>query len=91
MGLVQFLIVGLAAGWMIGKIRRGRGYGLVGNLVIGAIGSLIGWFLMGFLKMETPNVFAQIAMAVVGAMAFFLVMSLFKKKKRRKSDEDDDD
>ena len=84
MQLLKFLAVGLAAGWIMGKIRRGRGYGLVGNLVIGAIGSLIGWFLMGFLKVNTSNLFAQIAMAVMGAATFFLLMSLLKRKRRKK-------
>jgi len=84
MQLLKFLVVGLAAGWIMGKIRRGRGYGLIGNLIIGAIGSLIGWFLMGFLKVNTSNLFAQIAMAVMGAATFFLLMSLLKRKRRKK-------
>ena len=91
MQLLEFLGVGLAAGWIMGKIRRGRGYGLVGNLVVGVIGSFIGWFVMGFLKVETPNLFTQLAMAVVGAVVFFFVIGLFKRKKRKKSDEDDDE
>jgi uncharacterized membrane protein YeaQ/YmgE (transglycosylase-associated protein family) len=88
MMLAKFLIVGLVAGWIMGRIRRGEGYGLLGNLVIGAIGSCIGWFLMGFLKVEAPNIFAQIAMAVVGAVVFFLVIGSLRRKKK-KSDEDD--
>ena len=88
MQLVEFLVVGLAAGWIMGKIRRGEGYGLIGNLVIGAIGSCIGWFLMGFLKVEAPNIFARIAMAVMGAAVFFLIAGIFRRKKK-KSDEDD--
>jgi uncharacterized membrane protein YeaQ/YmgE (transglycosylase-associated protein family) len=89
MQLIEFLIVGLAAGWIMGRIRRGEGYGLIGNLIIGAIGSCIGWFLMGFLKVEAPNIFAQIAMAVMGAVVFFLLMGALRWKKKKKSDEDD--
>ena len=87
MELVQFVVVGLVAGWIMGKIRRGKGYGLIGNLLIGAIGSFIGWYLMGFLKVQAPNIFARIAMAVVGAIVFFLVMGALKW--RKKKDEDD--
>jgi uncharacterized membrane protein YeaQ/YmgE (transglycosylase-associated protein family) len=90
MELLEFLAVGLAAGWVMGKIRRGSGYGFFGNLIIGAIGSLIGWFVKGFLKIETPNLLAQLTMAVVGAVIFFLLMSLLKRKKK-KSKEDDDE
>ena len=91
MQMLRFLVIGLVAGWVMGKIRRGSGYGFFGNLIIGAIGSFIGWFIMGFLKVETPNLLAQLAMAVVGAVVFFLVMGLFKRKKGKKSDEDDDE
>ena len=90
MQLVEFLVVGLVAGWIMGRIRRGKGYGLIGNLIIGAIGSFIGWFLMGFLKVETPNLLTRIAMAVMGAVVFFLVMGALKWKKKKKSDEDDE-
>ena len=90
MQLLQFLVVGLVAGWIMGRIRRGEGYGFFGNLLIGAIGSFIGWFLMGFLKVEAPNLFARIAMAVVGAVVFFLVIGALKWKRKKKSDEDDE-
>jgi uncharacterized membrane protein YeaQ/YmgE (transglycosylase-associated protein family) len=90
MQLLEFLVVGIAAGWIMGKIRRGEGYGLIGNLIVGAIGSFIGWFLMGFLKVETPNILAQIAMAVVGAVVFFLAIGLLKRKKKKKEDDDED-
>lgn len=88
MPLIQFIVVGLVAGWIMGKIRRGRGYGLLGNLVVGAIGSLIGWFIAGFLKVDTANVFGQIAMAVVGAIVFFLVVGGIQSKLKRKPKED---
>lgn len=90
MELLEFLVVGLVAGWIMGRIRRGKGYGLIGNLLIGAIGSFVGWFLMGFLKVEAPNVVSRIAMAVMGAVVFFFAMSLLRWKKKKKSDEDDD-
>jgi hypothetical protein len=45
--------------------------------------------LMGFLKVEAPNVISQIAMAVVGAVVFFLIMGALRFKKKKK-DEDDE-
>ena len=71
----------------MGKIRRGKGYGIIGNLFIGAIGSFIGWYIMGFLKIEAPNIFARIAMAVVGAVVFFLIMGALKWRKKKDDDE----
>ena len=33
----MFIIIGILAGFLAGKILRGKGYGLIGNLVIGLI------------------------------------------------------
>jgi uncharacterized membrane protein YeaQ/YmgE (transglycosylase-associated protein family) len=90
MPILEFLVVGLAAGWVMGKIRRGRGYGFFGNLLIGAIGSLIGWFIMGFLRVESPNLLAQLSMAVVGAVVFFLIMSVLRREGKKSKENDDE-
>jgi len=52
-GLIGFLIIGLIAGWLGGKIMRGGGFGLVGNLIVGVIGALVGGFTFGLLGL-TP-------------------------------------
>src|SRR5262249_29766028 len=44
-GLLVTLVVGLIAGWLAGKIVRGSGFGLIGDLVIGVIGAFIGRWL----------------------------------------------
>ncbi len=49
MDLVYALLIGLIAGWLAGLIRGGGGYGVIGNMVIGVVGSVIGHFLVGVL------------------------------------------
>ena len=66
----------------MGKIRRGRGYGLFGNLLVGAVGSFFGWFLMGFFKVQSSNLLVQIALAVVGAVLFFRLVGLLRWKRK---------
>jgi uncharacterized membrane protein YeaQ/YmgE (transglycosylase-associated protein family) len=44
--LLVVLVVGVVAGWLAGKIVRGVGFGLVGDLVIGIIGAFIGDWLL---------------------------------------------
>jgi uncharacterized membrane protein YeaQ/YmgE (transglycosylase-associated protein family) len=39
--LIVILFVGLVAGWLAGKIVRGAGFGIVGDIVIGIIGAFI--------------------------------------------------
>jgi uncharacterized membrane protein YeaQ/YmgE (transglycosylase-associated protein family) len=89
MTLLRFVAIGLAAGWIMGKIRRGRGYGLIGNLFVGSVGSFIGWFLMGLLKIEAPNLLVQIVLAVAGAVVFFLLVGSFRGRRKKQSKEED--
>jgi uncharacterized membrane protein YeaQ/YmgE (transglycosylase-associated protein family) len=46
-GVIIFLLIGAVAGWLAGQIMRGGGFGLVGDIVVGVIGSLIGGWLFG--------------------------------------------
>ena len=47
MQLLWFLIIGIAAGWLVGSLMRGGGYGLVGDLIIGVIGAFLGGWPLG--------------------------------------------
>jgi len=42
------LVIGIIAGWLAGHITRGKGFGLVGDMVMGVIGAFAGVFLFGF-------------------------------------------
>jgi uncharacterized membrane protein YeaQ/YmgE (transglycosylase-associated protein family) len=42
MGFLTWLIVGAVVGWLAGILVKGRGFGLLGNIVIGVIGAIIG-------------------------------------------------
>ena len=44
--MIVILAVGAVAGWLIGKVLRGNGFGLVGDAAIGIVGALIGDWLM---------------------------------------------
>lgn len=45
MSILAWLVVGLIAGWLTGQVMRGRGYGVVMDIVIGIVGALVGGFL----------------------------------------------
>ena len=46
MHIIWWIIVGLIAGWLTGKIMKGVGYGVVGDIILGILGALIGGFIM---------------------------------------------
>ena len=47
MGIIATLIVGAIAGWLGGTIYKGSGLGLIGNIIIGLLGSGVGYWLLG--------------------------------------------
>ena len=53
MDIVVFLLIGLLAGWLAGKIMKGRGFGLFGNLAVGVVGALLGGLLFKLMGIAT--------------------------------------
>jgi uncharacterized membrane protein YeaQ/YmgE (transglycosylase-associated protein family) len=78
--LVTFLVVGLVAGWLAGKIMKGSGFGLVGDLVVGVIGSFIGVWVFGFLGVSAGGLFGLLVASVVGALLLLFVVRLVKRR-----------
>jgi uncharacterized membrane protein YeaQ/YmgE (transglycosylase-associated protein family) len=88
MKLLQFLIVGLLAGWIMGRALRGKGFGLIGNLIIGVLGSVVGGFLAGFFGWSVESPFASILAAVTGAAVLFFILSFVRPSRSvKKADE----
>ena len=79
MHLVWFLLVGLIAGWLAGKLMRGSGFGAVGDIVIGVVGAFIGKFLFGLLGMAASGTIGSIVVATAGASILLYVVRLLKK------------
>jgi uncharacterized membrane protein YeaQ/YmgE (transglycosylase-associated protein family) len=78
--LIYLALVGLVAGWAAGKIMKGSGYGLVMDLALGVIGSLVGNWIMRMLGLITPsNLVAQIVVAILGAVVVVAVVRMLKK------------
>ena len=62
-GVIAWVVVGLAAGLLAGRVIWGSGYGTAGDLVIG----LVGGFLFGMLVTGTDGLVGGIAVAFVAA------------------------
>ena len=50
MGILSSIVLGGVVGWLAGKIMRGRGFGVIANIVVGMISSFIGGCLLGLVK-----------------------------------------
>jgi len=68
-GIIWWIIVGLIAGWVTGKIEGSPGKGALMDIIIGLIGALIGGFLMQVLGFAGEGgMIYTIVVAVIGAV-----------------------
>jgi uncharacterized membrane protein YeaQ/YmgE (transglycosylase-associated protein family) len=68
MGIVWWLIVGLIAGWLTGRIMGGGG-GILMDIILGLVGALAGGFLMSLLGFKAEGgMLYTIFVAVIGAI-----------------------
>jgi uncharacterized membrane protein YeaQ/YmgE (transglycosylase-associated protein family) len=68
MYLVWQIVIGILAGFLAGKIMRGRGFGILIDLLLGIVGSILGGVLFGVLGLYSTGVIGQLVVATVGAM-----------------------
>src|ERR1700692_1072653 len=77
-GLIGWLLIGLVAGWLAGKMARGQGFGCVGDILIGLIGSVIGGWIFTQLGIGHGNTFLySLAAAAVGGGLVVSIAHLF--------------
>lgn len=74
-----FLIIGLLAGWLAGQIMRGRGFGVLGNLVVGIVGAFIGGILFSLIGLSAHGVIGELISATAGAVVLLFLAGLLKK------------
>ncbi|PQJ24759.1 hypothetical protein BSZ31_07040 [Limnobacter sp. SAORIC-690] len=80
MSLLVFLLVGIVAGWLAGKLVRGGGFGLIGDLVVGVIGAFVGGFLFNSLGVSSGGgLLGSIVVATIGAVVLLMLIRLIKR------------
>jgi uncharacterized membrane protein YeaQ/YmgE (transglycosylase-associated protein family) len=77
--LIWFLLIGLIAGWLAGKVVRGGGFGVVGDMIVGVIGALLGGWLFGVLGISAGGLLGAIITAFVGAVILILLLRVIKR------------
>ncbi|TCK72638.1 GlsB/YeaQ/YmgE family stress response membrane protein [Acidipila rosea] len=77
MFILWWIIVGLIAGWITGKLMKGSGYGAIMDIVIGIVGAVIGGFIMRSLGYSGQGgMIYTIIVAVIGAVILTLLLRL---------------
>lgn len=77
MEIIVMLLIGAIAGWLGSMIFTGGGLGLFGNIVVGILGSVIGYWLLGELGVTLgTGVIAAILTGAIGAIVILAIVNL---------------
>jgi uncharacterized membrane protein YeaQ/YmgE (transglycosylase-associated protein family) len=73
-------IVGALGGWLAGKIMRGEGFGLLGNVIIGILGAIVGGWVFDQLHITLgAGLLNSVLTAAIGAAIILFLAGLLKK------------
>jgi uncharacterized membrane protein YeaQ/YmgE (transglycosylase-associated protein family) len=82
MGLLSWIVVGAIAGWLAGHLVKGKGFGCLGDIIVGVVGGLVGGFLAAqlFNMPDAVNGFnlSSIVVAFLGAVIVVVVIRLLR-------------
>jgi len=79
MHFLVWIISGIVAGWLTGLVMKGRGYGLIGDLVVGLLGGLIGGWLFSLFGVTAQNWLGEILVAVIGGVVLVAVIRVLRR------------
>ena len=78
-GLIWAVVIGLIAGWLAGTVMKGRGYGVLMDIVLGIVGGVIGRVVFALLGLSSWNVIGSIIVSFVGALILIWLVRQLKK------------
>jgi uncharacterized membrane protein YeaQ/YmgE (transglycosylase-associated protein family) len=77
--LLVILFVGLVAGWLAGKIVRGTGFGIIGDILVGIAGAFVASFLFPKLGIHLgTGLISEIIYSAIGAIVLLLIVRLLR-------------
>jgi uncharacterized membrane protein YeaQ/YmgE (transglycosylase-associated protein family) len=79
--ILGWIVIGLLAGWLAGKISRGEGYGCLTDIVLGLVGSLLGGWIFTRLGIFGGGFIYSLAAATLGAVILVSIVHLFAGKR----------
>ena len=78
-------IIGLFAGWLANMVIKGDGYGLIANLIIGLIGSLLGGWLLQLFSYGDVSLMGILIASIVGAVLLLCIVAIITKRRKNKN------
>lgn len=81
MEILWFVLIGLAAGYLAGVYTKGKGFGLVGNLIVGVVGAIVGGEIFRLLGFSRHGKIALFVTAFIGAVVLLAVIKVVFKRR----------
>ena len=78
-GFIAWILIGVIAGWITGKLMKGSGYGFFMDMIVGLVGALVGGFVsssLGFGGVGQHGLTISIVIAVIGAVVLTALLRL---------------
>ena len=77
--IIVILFVGLVAGWLAGKVVRGTGFGIIGDILVGIAGALIAALILPKLGIHLgTGLVSEIIYSAIGAIILLLIVRLVR-------------
>lgn len=77
-GLLFWILVGLVAGFLAGKVMKGKGFGILMDIAVGIVGAILGGFLFGLIGIVAVGLIGSIIVAFMGAMILIWLVRKLK-------------
>lgn len=75
-----FLVIGALAGWLAGILTKGRGFGMLGNMIVGVVGAVIGGHIVHIIGVSGGHGFVgSLVTALIGALVLLFIINLIQK------------
>lgn len=74
------ILVGGAAGWIAGQLSKGKGFGVLLNIVLGVCGGFVGNLLFSILGFAVTNIIGVLISSIIGALLLIWVAKQLKSR-----------
>jgi uncharacterized membrane protein YeaQ/YmgE (transglycosylase-associated protein family) len=79
MWLIWTILLGILAGFIASKLVSGSGMGVLMDLVVGIVGSVLGGWIFALLGLGAYGLIGRLVMAVIGAVVLLLLVRAIKR------------
>ena len=78
-GIIAWVLVGLIAGAVAGRLVAGRGFGCLADILVGVVGAFLGGLILSYFIKGQVGFFGSIVVALLGAIVLLAVLRLFSR------------